>query len=331
MRRLLFGSSILAFALSLTACGSDSPSTTTSTSASTGDATTGATSTSGTGGAGGGTSSSGGAGGGAATSTTTGTSSSATTGSSGTGGAPPVSPEYKSYVILGDSISDKGGQGPFFYNILAANDNTAYPEWQGKDLKTRYGQDLMVVSTSKSGAVSKDVLGQVQKLPATLPGPVAVTITIGGNDMQTNIISILNGMDQTARDGFRKNIKDALSELTKPGRFGAGVDVHVFQANIYDPTSDTGNFMSCPSPLSFIPTQPSDGYFKNWNAVVADEVPKHGVSLVSPLHETFLGHGVTTPATNWFYTDCIHPNKMGHNQIRAMFWTAITGEAAPTN
>jgi len=327
MRRLLFGSSIFAFALSLAACGgSDSPS---ATSGTTSGSATGATSgaTTGGGGSGGssGTSGGGGAGGGA----TSGTSGGTTSSTSGTGGTTPVSPEYKSYVILGDSISDKGGVGPFFYNILATNDNAAYPQWQGKDLKTRYGQDLMVVSTSKGGAVSKDVLGQVQKLPATLPGPVAVTITIGGNDMQSHIINILNGNDQPDRDAFRANIKAALTELTKPGRFGAGVEVHVFQADIYDPTDGVGDFKSCPFPLNQVPKQPSDGYFTNWNAVANDEVPKYGVSLVEPLHKTFTGHGVVTPATNWFHTDCIHPNKIGHNQIRAMFWTAITGEAAP--
>ncbi len=48
-----------------------------------------------------------------------------------------------------------------------------------------------------------------------------------------------------------------------------------------------------------------------------------------PLHQTFSGHGVVNVAGTWFAKDCIHPNKVGHNEIRAMFWTAITGEAAP--
>ena len=55
----------------------------------------------------------------------------------------------------------------------------------------------------------------------------------------------------------------------------------------------------------------------------------HGVSLVEPLHDTFYAHDLSKKADTWFHTDCIHPNKVGHNQLRAMFWTAITGEAAP--
>jgi hypothetical protein len=128
---------------------------------------------------------------------------------------------------------------------------------------------------------------------------------------------------------MRANLKAALTELTMPDRFGKGVEVHVFEADIYDPTDGTGNFSSCPAPLSFVSTNMAATIFTNWNAVVSDEVPKYGASLVAPLHQTFAGHGIVNKADTWFYKDCIHPNKMGHNEIRAMFWTAITGEAAP--
>jgi lysophospholipase L1-like esterase len=309
MRRLLIGSSILASALALAACGSDS--TTAATAAASGT-TTGA--------------------GGSTSAATTGAGGGATVGStSGTGGSAPVVPAYKSYVILGDSISDGGGLGPFFYDILAKNDDAAYPQWQGKDLKSKFGQDLMVVSTAKAGAVSKDLPGQVTKLPATLPGPVAVTITIGGNDMQVAIGNILQGKDQPQQDAMRANLKAALGELTMPDRFGPGVEVHVFQADIYDPTGGKGDFSKegCPAPLSFLPVTPTDTFFMNWNGMVKDEVPMHGVSLVEPLHDNFYAHNLSNKADGWFYKDCIHPNKAGHNQLRAMFWTAITGEAAP--
>jgi GDSL-like lipase/acylhydrolase family protein len=307
MRRLLISSSLLATALVLAACGSDSTSAATGT-------------TSGTTGAGGSSAGTTGAGGATAGTTT-----------SGTGGSAPVVPAYKSYVILGDSISDHGGVGPFFYDILATNDDNVYPEWKGKDLKSKFGQDLMVVSTAKGGAVSKDLPGQVTKLPASLPGPVAVTITIGGNDMQVAIGNILQGTDQPDQDAMRANLKAALGELTMPGRFGAGVEVHVFQADIYDPTGGKGDFSKegCPAPLSFLPVTPTDTFFMNWNGMVKDEVPMHGVSLVEPLHDGFYAHSLSNKADGWFHTDCIHPNKVGHNQLRAMFWTAITGEAAP--
>ena len=309
MRRLLIGSSILASALALAACGSDS--TTAATSAASGGTMAGA------GGDFAGSS-------GVTTSTGEGT-------TTGAGGSAPAVPAYKSYVILGDSISDHGGVGPFFYDLLATNNDAAYPSWQGKDLKTKFGQDLMVVSNAKGGAVSKNLPAQVSALPMSLPGPVAVTITIGGNDMQVAIGNILQGKDQPDQDAMRENLKAALGELTMPDRFGKGVEVHVFEADIYDPTGGKGDFSKegCPAPLSFLPVTPTDTFFMNWNGMVKDEVPMHGVSLVEPLHDTFYMHSLSNKADGWFHTDCIHPNKAGHNQLRAMFWTAITGEAAP--
>ena len=312
MLRSRFAPLAVTLSLALAACGGSSPETGSGGGGSGGGATTGAGGATGSG-AGGATTGTGG--------TTTGTGGTTT----GTGGLPDVA----TLVILGDSISDGGGQAPFYYDLLVANDGAKYPEWAGKDLKTRYGASLQVVKHSKAGAVSSGLPGQVSGLPASLPGPVAVVITIGGNDMQANIVSILQGQDQAARDSFRGNIATAVGELTTPGRFGAGVDVHVYEADIYDPTDGSGDFSSCPVPLSFVPKQPSDGFFGNWNAVVADEVPKHGMSVVPPLHDTFHTHGVIDPPANWFHSDCIHPNAKGHNAIRRMFWKAITGEDGP--
>lgn len=253
-------------------------------------------------------------------------------GTKGEGGSPTMGPlaDMKTLVVLGDSISMGGGMAPFYYDLLAANDDTMYPGWKGMDLKTKYGAGLMVVNNAKAGAVSADLPGQVTGLPASLPGPVAVVLTIGGNDMQSNIAAILQGVDQGVRDQFRANIASALGQLTMPGRFGTGVDVHVYEADIYDPTDGGGNFSTCPYPLNLVPTQPSDPFFGEWNAVVTSEVPKHGMSQVAPLHTTFHMHGVNSGAsTNWFYTDCIHPNAKGHDAIRGMFWTQITGEVGP--
>ena len=53
---------------------------------------------------------------------------------------------------LGDSISAGGGEGPFFYDLLVANDDTTYPAWHGKDLQTRYGIGKIKVNTAATGA-----------------------------------------------------------------------------------------------------------------------------------------------------------------------------------
>src|SRR4051794_34937715 len=104
MNRRLASWSIVALSLSLFACGSEAGSPT-------------------------------GAGGGS-TSTSTARSGGGTGGGSETGVA-----AAKTFVVIGDSISDGGGVGPFFDELLLQNDDAKYPEWKGKDLKTRYGAD----------------------------------------------------------------------------------------------------------------------------------------------------------------------------------------------
>jgi lysophospholipase L1-like esterase len=254
----------------------------------------------------------------------------------GPGGGPQTGPgngpaqlEYKSYVILGDSVSAKGGQAPYFYDLLVKNDDAKYPDFKGKDLTTRYGADLKVVFGSRSGALSRQLPGQVTALPASLPGPVLVTVTVGGNDMRSAYLDILAGRDQPARDTFKENLERAYAELTKPDRFGPGVQVKVFEASIYDPTDGNGDFRgaNCPSPLNLIDPQSTDPFFASWNGVLAGVLGSHtSSSLVVDAHARFRGHGVSRlkEGTSWFVSDCIHPSAAGHDQLRRAFWEAIT-------
>lgn len=252
-------------------------------------------------------------------------------GDGGNGGGAQGPLAFKSYVVLGDSISDRGGQGPFFYDLLVANDDAKYPDFKGKDLKTRFGADLKVVKASKAGATSRGLPGQVSSLPAELPGPVLVTITIGGNDMQGAIVDILGNRDQAARDTFAQNLDAAYTELTKPDRFGAGVKVKVVEATIYDPSDGTGDFKGagCPAPLGFMDPTPTDPFFTNWNGVVSAEIAKYPDAAALDVHASFTGHGVEhlKDGASWYAADCIHPNAPGHDQLRRVFWSAITGGA----
>ncbi len=224
---------------------------------------------------------------------------------------------FKTYVILGDSISDGGGQAPFFYNSLTT------------DLQGKYGADVKIVKASKGGAKTVNLDAQVGGLPTALAGPVLVSITIGGNDVQAAIPGILTGGDGSAdRTAFQGYLKTALDELTKPGRFGDGVQVRVLLSNIYDPSDGTGNFSydgkKCGGALGFFPAgKTTDTLLDPWEAIMSDEAKAHtGVTLLA-LRELFKGHGVETGlATTWFVSDCIHPNATGHEQLHQLFWGA---------
>lgn len=255
------------------------------------------------------------------------------TGDGGADAAPDsgsAAPQYKTYVIVGDSISDSGGEGPFFYDLLVHNDDTAYPDWHGKDLATRYGIDTPnVVKVSKGGAVSSNLAGQLANVPHDLPGPVLVTITIGGNDMTASFVDIIQKADTADIAAMKSDIDAALAEIHSPDRFGQGVVADVFEMNIYDPSDDvSANFSGCPVPLSLVPsTVDAVTVFGNWNAAVASSLAATQDVDVDA-HALFLGHGVEKPSdgTRWFFDDCIHPNKFGHDELRQAFWKAITGE-----
>jgi lysophospholipase L1-like esterase len=250
-----------------------------------------------------------------------------TGGGGGSGGGPVVLPSsFATYVVLGDSISAGGGLGPFFDKLLYANDDATYPAWTGLDLKTKFGVQ-MVVTNSVAGSKTDNLVQQVSRLPATLPGPILVTVTSGGNDLRAAATQAIQGTDGMYIMTMRSNVDAFLNAIFTKDRFGAGVQVYVLFANIYDPTNSSGDFSGCPLPLALYKSNMANAIFARWNQVFTDEVPKAG-GLVEPLHDAFLGHGIHD-TENWFYRDCIHPNTTGNHQLRRMFWKALTGQDGP--
>jgi lysophospholipase L1-like esterase len=248
---------------------------------------------------------------------TTGTSTSTSTGTggSGTGGGSPGLASLGTLVVLGDSISDGGGQPPFYYNLLRT------------DLATKYGT-IAYHNQAQSGSETDALVGQINSLPGTLAGPVAVTITSGGNDMKAAITQIVTGMDGPAKTAMSNQIKAALDLLLAPNKFGAGVDVHVYEGNIYDASDGAGDYSAGGCAFgSGLPTIPTDGFFMAWNQVISDQVAAHG-QVLTDMHAYFYGHGYKS-SPNWYAPDCTHPSTLGHDQLRRLFYQQITGEALP--
>lgn len=283
-------------------------------------------------------------------------------GGNGTGGDSAVIPpptacptaKYKTLVVVGDSISDVGGGGggngqePFYRTLLVKNDDAKYPAWKGFDLATCWGLDpaANVVKVSKGGAVatvpaSNDpgnkgiLLNQVTGLPAELPGPVLVVGTIGGNDVQGGLVTVVTGTPaqvQAKVDAFTAGFGKAMAELTKPDRFGAGVKADVLMTNVYDPSGGTGHFYyqpkggTCPGALGFWPDKKETStLLAQWNDAMSAEAAKYPAVRLLELNAPFKAHNVDTPAAeNWFYQDCIHPSSLGHDAVRGVFWAGMT-------
>ncbi|MBK7830650.1 SGNH/GDSL hydrolase family protein [Nannocystis sp.] len=243
-------------------------------------------------------------------------SSSGAEGSSSSTGEPPEAFAPASLVVLGDSISDGGGQPPFYYNLLR------------DDLAAKYGPGFKYVNNAQSGSETGALLGQAKGLPKQLPGPVAVVITSGGNDMKAALPQVLGGLDGPIKQKVAANVDAALAELLAPDRFGAGVLVRVFEGNIYDASDGQGNFSQGKCAFGKgLPAIPTDMYFDAWNLNIRDVVLARDQTAVD-MHAHFYDHGYNNPP-NWYASDCTHPSTLGHDQLRHLFYFEITGEMLP--
>jgi lysophospholipase L1-like esterase len=252
------------------------------------------------------------AGAGGATSATSATSSDgATTGAGSTTGGSNGLPTLGTLVVLGDSISDGGGQGPFYYDVLR------------QKLEAHYGQ-IAYQNRAESGSKTGALGGQIGDLPNQLPGPIAVAITSGGNDMKAALPLIVAGVDAGARQTMGQNIDGALEDLLAPGRFGAGVEVFVFEADIYDASDGVGDFGSHGCAFGQgLPTIPTDDFFAAWNGEIEARVAGRGQTLMD-IHAVFHGHGYAGNPS-WYASDCTHPNSSGHSALADYFYSTITG------
>lgn len=237
-----------------------------------------------------------------------------TTGDGTTGEPPPMGlDDVGSLVILGDSIGDGGGQGPYYYALLR------------DDLTAHYGP-IEYVNRAQSGSETGALSGQINGLPAQLPGPVVVVITSGGNDMKDDLVAVVAGLDAPLIAQMNANIDGALGQLLAPGRFGAGVDVHVFEGNIYDASDGAGDFGSQDCNFAGgLPAIPSDAFFDRWNEGIRDAVEGRGQTAVD-IHGYFYGHGYHA-SPSWYASDCTHPNSLGHDELRRHLFEQITGES----
>jgi lysophospholipase L1-like esterase len=233
-------------------------------------------------------------------------------GDGASGGGPPAGlGDVGTLVVLGDSIGDGGGQGPFYYALLR------------DALEAHYGHEIEYHNRADSGSKTGALVGQIDGLPSDLPGPVAVAITSGGNDMKDQLFAILTGTDGPAREQMGNNISAALDALLEPGRFGAGVEVHVFEANIYDASDGEGNFGSSGCNVSIDSPQSTDPFFDSWNGEIGERVGAVG-QVLTDMHGHFYGHGFNNPP-NWYAGDCTHPNSTGHAELAGLFASLITG------
>ena len=248
------------------------------------------------------------------------------------------------FVNLGDSIA--AGQGVSssltYAGLLYRNNDTKYASYKGKDLSNKFA-GLGVADRAIGGSTSANLASQLLRVPTNQTGDNLVVISIGGNDIMYNFMSLVDPKQMTA---LAKTVTDGVDKVIKhfadPTKYGGKTTIALM--NVYDFTDSMGNIpQNAPANatcglLKLIPAYVGAGVVKNlavYNQTIANYVKSKKILLVD-IHAGFGGHGfhyanTSSPYYNskdptlWFQSDCIHPNTRGHHEIRKLVWKALFG------
>jgi lysophospholipase L1-like esterase len=235
-------------------------------------------------------------------------------------------------IVMGDSIS--AGYGTSADNLsyaalLDSNADATWPSEMNSSLSAYYKIPVPVLNVSHAGDTTDNLAAQQAKLDAKAPfaGPQIVTITIGGNDLTG---ALYGGQDPNGAvlTNAIQNIKNLVTDLQDKTKFPGGTSIYLM--TVYDPTDGKGQATGCFGGLSapsFVTA------LDNWRTQYIKLGTDMGFSVVDALGH-FHGHGFNNMDTSnryydamdpsrWFYTDCIHPNDRGHDELRRLFFEAI--------
>lgn len=247
-------------------------------------------------------------------------------------------------IFLGDSITAGVGAsaGSLTYpSLLVNNDDDEWGDYGDVDLRGLFGE-MDVVDVSAGGATTDTV--QAQQLPNlsgvlgdSVSGESLIVITIGGNDMQANLLQILTGGDEVADEVIGEvvnNLHDFVDYFDDADRFPDGTFIYL--SNVYEPTDSFGQVDQCLFGFDIGPVMHN---FDQANDAIRGVAEERGTGMID-LRGHFMGHGWynedpdlpwhhPVDPTRWFDDDCIHPNDRGHHELRRLFHAAIDGVPLP--
>jgi acyl-CoA thioesterase I len=207
----------------------------------------------------------------------------------------PVAAAVALYTF-GDSVLDCGHYNAYGVHpgqLIVENDDRLFPEFSGRDLRSRGPAHLTHRATD--GATVDSLPGQASGIGNAPPRSIAL-LTIGGNDLLRGLAA-----DATRLPAFRAALERFLRDLPlRPVLIG----------NVYDPTFgyDTRNFL----PIDAGIARANHGRV---NATIAEVAARHG-RLVD-LHAHFLRGD-----PSWF-AHTIEPSLIGASEVRRAFLAAL--------
>lgn len=246
---------------------------------------------------------------------------------------------YATYISLGDSMSidrypalELSIRQPGIYSATAGrespvgasslfyeNENALWPEFEGRDLVTRF-PGIERLDLTMDGATVGDVFAaQLPELAGTASGPAVVTLTLGGNDL-LSAYAAQHGrrvMEAAVRD-----IAESYEHVVRAVR-EAVPDGLLLLTTVYDPSDRTGRI---PGVFS---DEPDDKlplhHLDTLNGRIREVAGRTLGARLADAYVHFLGHGMTAPPKERWYlaSSPIEPGAAGANEIRRVWWDAL--------
>ena len=227
------------------------------------------------------------------------------------------------YLALGDSISidvypaadvarrhpgKASSDGLGASSLLYRNDDRLWPEFRGRDLRTRY-PSLQLEDLASDGATTPTLLSQVERVRSR-DEPTLVTITIGGNDL----LGSIGGRANPAAD-IAGRAHDAVARLLEKRPRSV-----VLITTVYDPSDGTNRLPGHPAPLT-----EAAAWLREYNDLLRALAASDPRLRLADIHPHFLGHGLTAPAQEQWYLleSIIEPNARGASEVRRVWLNAL--------
>ena len=223
------------------------------------------------------------------------------------------------YIALGDSISidaypqhetGRGGLGAT--SLFYRNDDEFWPEFSGRDLKTKYPA-IELLDLTADGATTTDVLSyQLPRAPAT-DKPSIITITAGGNDMLMNLRS--PSAPANLATSIVSRIEQIVTATEKKFR-----RAKILLGTVYDPSDGT-------NVLYGERLDREAKWLADVNAAIRKIATQRDRVVLIDVHKHFLGHGLTAPERErWYWSGLIfEPSARGASEVRRLWLEAALG------
>jgi hypothetical protein len=253
-------------------------------------------------------------------------------------------------VFIGDNVASSPTLATSYATLLEKNDDALFPEFAGKDLRSRV-KHLRTVRLDRGGDSFQGVAGNLKSVctctgdackkqpePCLDTGDGTATLLIielGVNDVVAGALRLVSDVGLRADptpllEDFRHAVHTLLNLAWDDGWFARRPLVYV--TNVYDPSDGQGDIVAMAAKLLPLPAGATDvtpdmvrALMDQVNAIIADEAASSGATVID-VHAAFLGHGLHHGDDSLWIRGVIDPSLRGSHEIRRLVWNTFSAD-----